>query len=42
LVLVPLGNKRNVLDVSGDVMERVDPIFFADPMTAAMKASRMT
>jgi ATP-dependent Lon protease len=36
--LVPLENKRNFLDVSGDIVERVDPIFFADPMTAAMKA----
>jgi ATP-dependent Lon protease len=40
--LVPLENKRNFLEVSGDVMERVDPIFFADPMTAAMKALGMT
>lgn len=36
--LIPLENKRNFLDVSGDIMERVDPIFFSDPMTAAMKA----
>jgi ATP-dependent Lon protease len=40
--LVPLENKRNFLEVSGDVIERVDPIFFADPMTAAMKALGMT
>ena len=37
--LVPLENKRNFLEVSGDMMERVDPIFFADPMTAAMKGA---
>jgi ATP-dependent Lon protease len=36
--LVPLENKRNFLDVSGDVVERVDPVFYSDPMTAAMKA----
>jgi ATP-dependent Lon protease len=36
--LVPLDNKRNFLEVSGDIVERVDPIFFSDPMTAAMKA----
>jgi ATP-dependent Lon protease len=36
--LVPLENKRNFLDVSGEIVERVDPIFFSDPMTAAMKA----
>jgi len=37
-VLVPLENKRNFLEVSGDIVERVDPIFFSDPMIAAMKA----
>jgi ATP-dependent Lon protease len=40
--LVPLENKRNVLEVAGDIVERVDPIFFSDPMTAAMKALGMT
>lgn len=39
--LVPLENKRNFLDVSGDIVERVDPVFFSDPMTAAMKALGM-
>ena len=36
--LIPIANKRNFLEVSGDIMERVDPIFYADPMTAAIKA----
>jgi len=36
--LIPLENKRNFLEVSGDIIERVDPVFFSDPMTAAMKA----
>ncbi len=40
--LVPLENKRNFLDVSGDIVERVDPVFYSDPMTAAMKALGMT
>jgi ATP-dependent Lon protease len=40
--LIPLENKRSFLEVAGDVMERVDPIFFAAPMTAAMKALGMT
>jgi len=40
--LIPLENKRNFPDVSGDVVERVDPVFFSDPMTAAMKALGMT
>src|SRR5260370_2258327 len=38
--LVPLENKRHFLEVSGDIVERVDPIFFSDPMTAAMKGAR--
>jgi ATP-dependent Lon protease len=39
--LIPLENKRGFLEVSGDIIERVDPIFFSDPMTAAMKALGM-
>jgi ATP-dependent Lon protease len=40
--LIPLENKRNFLEVAGDIVERVDPVFFSDPMTAAMKALGMT
>lgn len=40
--LVPLENKRSFLEVSGEIVERVDPVFFSDPMTAAMKALGMT
>jgi ATP-dependent Lon protease len=40
--LVPLENKRSFLEVSGDIVERVDPVFFSDPMTAALKALGMT
>ena len=36
--LVPLEYKRNFLEVSGDIVERVDPVFFSDPMMASMKA----
>ena len=36
--LIPLENKRNFLEVSGDIVEKVDPIFFSDPQTAAIKA----
>ena len=39
---IPLENKRHFLEVAGDIVERVDPIFFSDPMTAAMKALGMT
>src|SRR5205823_1574471 len=37
-VLIPVENKRSFLDVSGDIVERVDPIFYGDPLGAAMKA----
>ena len=40
--LIPLENKRHFLEVSGDIVERVDPVFYSDPMTAAMKALGMT
>jgi ATP-dependent Lon protease len=32
----------NFLEVYGDIVERVDPIFYADPLTAAMKALGIT
>lgn len=35
--LIPIENKRNFLDVSADIVEQVDPIFYGDPRTAAMK-----
>ena len=35
--LIPIENKRNFLDVSADIMEHVDPVFYGDPKTAAMK-----
>ena len=39
--LIPTPNKRNFMDVSADIVERVDPIFYSDPLTAAMKALGM-
>ncbi|NKM43409.1 protease Lon-related BREX system protein BrxL [Rhizobium leguminosarum bv. viciae] len=35
--LIPIENKRNCLDVSGDIIEQVDPIFYGDPKTATIK-----
>src|SRR6266849_3612850 len=35
--LIPIENKRTFLDVSADIVEHVDPIFYGDPKTAAMK-----
>jgi ATP-dependent Lon protease len=37
-VLIPIENKRNFLDVSGDVLENIDPIFYGDLRTAGFKA----
>jgi ATP-dependent Lon protease len=39
--LIPIENKRHFLEVSADIMERVDPIFYGDPITAATKALGM-
>ena len=36
--LIPLENKRNFLEVSGETIERVDPIFYGDPQSAATKS----
>ena len=36
--LIPLENKRNFLEVSADIVEKVDPIFYGDPQTAILKS----
>jgi ATP-dependent Lon protease len=38
--LIPLSNKRNFLEISADILEHVDPIFYGygDPRMAASKA----
>jgi ATP-dependent Lon protease len=36
--LVPIENKRNFLDVSADIVERVEPAFYSDPQAACAKA----
>lgn len=38
LALVSLENKRNFLKVSGDIVERVDSVFFSDSQAACAKA----
>ena len=40
--LIPLENKRNFLEVSGDIVEKVDPVFYSDPQTAVLKALGLT
>ncbi len=37
-VLVPTANKRHFLEVPGDIIEKVDPVFYSDPTSAAVKA----
>ena len=37
-VLVPLGNRRQFVEVPPDVLERVDLIFYSEPLAAALKA----
>src|SRR5690606_14824849 len=36
--LVPTENKRHFLEVSADIVEKVDPVLYSDPHTAALKA----
>jgi ATP-dependent Lon protease len=36
--LIPIENKRNFFDVSADILESVDPIFYGDLRQAAFKA----
>ena len=35
--LIPIENKRHFFEVSADIVEAVDPIFYKDPTTAAYK-----
>ena len=36
--LIPLENKRSFLEVSGDIVEKVDPAFYSDPLAACLKS----
>jgi ATP-dependent Lon protease len=36
--LIPIENKRSFFDVSADVLENVDPIFYGEVKQAAFKA----
>jgi ATP-dependent Lon protease len=36
--LIPIENKRSFFDVSSEVLETIDPIFFGDVRTAGLKA----
>jgi ATP-dependent Lon protease len=37
-VLIPVGNKRQLLKAPDDVLGAVGPIFYTGPLTAALKA----
>ena len=37
-VLIPLANKRDFFEVPGEIVEKVDPIFYSEPLQAALKA----
>jgi len=40
-VLVPVSNRRQFLEVPSDIIERVDSIFYSEPLSAALKALGM-
>jgi ATP-dependent Lon protease len=37
-VFLPVENKRQLLEVPGDMLDAVGPIFYTGPLTAALKA----
>ena len=37
-VLLPTANKRDLLEVPGDIVERVDSLFYSDTVRASTKA----
>ena len=40
--LIPIENKRQFLEVSADIVEHVDPVFYGDPRAASLKAMNMS
>lgn len=40
-VLIPLSNRRHLLEVPPDIVEKVDSIFYSEPLSAALKALGM-
>lgn len=37
-VLIPTSNRRQFMEVPPDILERVDPFFYSEPLAAALKA----
>jgi ATP-dependent Lon protease len=40
-VLIPVSNRRQFMEVPPDILERVDLIFYSEPLAAALKALGM-
>jgi ATP-dependent Lon protease len=40
--LIPIENKGSFFEMSAEILENVDPIFYGDPQTAARKASGLS
>ncbi|MCY2990768.1 MAG: protease Lon-related BREX system protein BrxL [Planctomycetota bacterium] len=40
--LIPIENRRDLQEVSSDIVEHVDPVFYGDPKAAAFKALGLT
>lgn len=40
--LIPIENKRQFLEVSADIVEHVDPVFYGDPRAASVKAMNLS
>jgi len=40
-VLLPLENKRALVDVPGDVLDKLQIIFYSDPVNAAFRAMEL-
>lgn len=36
-VLIPTAKRRHLLEAPGDLLEKVDPIFYSDPLSAGLK-----
>ena len=41
-VLVPLSNRRHFMEVPPDILEKIDMIFYSEPLAAALKALGMS
>jgi ATP-dependent Lon protease len=37
-ILVPSENKRDLADVPDDILNKIQPVFYTDPLNAAIKA----